>query len=389
MNLETISIIGFFVISVAILYFDRKKIEFHKGVIYRRTKKGKKTINKIAKKHKKFFKIFGIVSVFIAFAVSIGGVFLLLKMTQMMIIEPEIGASAKLVVPAVPIKGLCTHAFCVPFWFWIISIFVIITPHELSHGLLMAAEKIKIKSLGLIWFFIFPGAFVEPDEKQFQKAKPVKRMKIASVGSIANIILFFILGALLLSYNYIGSKIYKTEGIDFEGLIDDTPAKEAGISGTIIEVNNNEIKNYYDFSAVLLYLDPGDRINIVTTEAEYEFNTIAHPQNESLAFIGIENVSTKLGYTDKLSFLGQPSISLSAFDWTNRLLYWIILLDINVAIINLLPFLPFDGGIMWHSLFEKYCKKHSKPLILGLTFFVYGLLLINLIGIERIMKLFI
>lgn len=111
-------------------------------------------------------------------------------MTQMMIIEPEIGASAKLVVPAVPIKGLCTHAFCVPFWFWIISIFVIITPHELSHGFLMAAEKIKIKSLGFVWLLVFPGAFVEPDEKQFQKAKPVKRMKIASVGSIANIILF-------------------------------------------------------------------------------------------------------------------------------------------------------------------------------------------------------
>ena len=389
MNIETISIVGFFVLLFVILYFDRKNIEFKQGVIYRRTKKGRKKIKEIAKKHKKFFKIFGIVSVVIAFAVSIGGMVLLLKLTQTMIEKPETGATTKLVLPSVPIKGLCTHAFCVPFWFWIISIFVIITPHELSHGFLMAAEKIKIKSLGFIWFLIFPGAFVEPDENQFKKSKPIKRMKIASVGSIANIILFFILSGLLLSYNYIGSKIYKPEGVQFEGLIDNTPAKEVGLSGTIIQVNGNKIKNYYDFKNVLLSLNPGDKINIVTTNGEYEFNTIANPQNESIAFIGIENVSTKFGYTDKLSFLGQPSISLDIFSWTNRLLSWIIFLDINVAIINLLPFLPFDGGVMWYAFFEKYCKKYSKSLILGLTFFTYGLVIINLIGIEKIVNLFI
>lgn len=389
MNLEILSIIAFFVGILILAYFDRKKIEFKTGVIYRRTKRGKNTIKRIAQKHKKFFKIFGIVSVIIAFLVSISGMILLLKMTQIMVETPEVGPSAKLIFPELPVEGLCTHVLCVPFWFWVIAIFIIMAPHELMHGFLMASEKIRIKSLGLVLFLVFPGAFVEPDEKQFQKSKPIKRMKIAAVGSIANIIVFLTLSAILFSYNFAASKAFVTQGVDFEGVIDGTPAQEVELEGTIIELNGKEIKNYYDFSNYLLNLKPGDEVDIVTTKGEYEFNVISHPENDTIPYIGIRNITTKIEYTEKLSFLGHPSFSLYMLDLTNHLFSWVLLLSINVAIINLLPFLPFDGGIMWYGLFEKYFKKRAKPMILTLTFFTYGIIIINVIGIERIINLFI
>jgi len=389
MNLEVLSIIVFFIGIAIVAYFDRKKIEFKKGVLYRRTKRGKNKIKQIAVKHKKFFKWFGNASVIIAFIVSIGGLFLLLQMTNMMIQKPEIGPSAKLILPKVPVEGVCTHALCVPFWFWIIAIFVIITPHELMHGFLMATEKIRIKSLGLILFLIFPGAFVEPDEKQFQKSKPITRMRVASVGSIANIIVFLVLSGILLFYNFAASQIYETKGVQFEGVIDNTPAQEVGLKGTITEMNSYKINDYYDFASVLSNLTAGDKVNIVTTEGVFSFNAGSHPENETVAFIGISNISTSVEYNQKLSFLGQPNYSLTIYDWINKLFGWVILLNINVAIINLLPFLPFDGGVMWYSLFEKYFKKNAKVMILGLTFFTYGIIILNVIGIGRIINLFV
>ena len=138
MNLEVLSIVGFFIGIIILAYFDRKRIEFKTGILYRRTRRGKNKIKKIAVKHRTFFKRFGNVSVVIAFIISIGGLLLLLQMTKTMVQEPEIGPSAKLILPKIPVGDICTHVLCVPFWFWIIAIFIIIKPHELMHVFFMA-----------------------------------------------------------------------------------------------------------------------------------------------------------------------------------------------------------------------------------------------------------
>jgi len=66
------------------------------------------------------------------------------------------------------------------------------------------------------------------------------------------------------------------------------------------------------------------------------------------------------------------------------------LIDISVAVANLLPFLPFDGGIIWQALFEKITKREklAKRMIKVLSIFIYCLLFLNLIGFGSILKLF-
>ena len=57
MDIETLSIFVFFGVIGILIYFDKKNIEFNKGLVIRRTKKGIKILSEIAKKHRKFLII--------------------------------------------------------------------------------------------------------------------------------------------------------------------------------------------------------------------------------------------------------------------------------------------------------------------------------------------
>ncbi|PIV68163.1 MAG: hypothetical protein COS07_05135, partial [Candidatus Aenigmarchaeota archaeon CG01_land_8_20_14_3_00_37_9] len=112
--------------------------------------------------------------------------------------------------------------------------------------------------------------------------------------------------------------------------------------------------------------------------------TIENPDNSSYSFIGISRVSTKLEYKNGFSPLGDPSKSLIVYSWVSGLLGWIFMLDISIAVANLLPFLPFDGGVIWEGIFEKITKKKdlAKKMIKVLSAVTYALLVINLIGLK-------
>ena len=82
----------------------------------------------------------------------------------MLFTKPAASSGVGLVLPF-KAKGV----FYVPFFYWIISIFVIAVVHEFSHGLIARANNIKVKSSGFAFLAllvpIIPAAFVEPDEK--------------------------------------------------------------------------------------------------------------------------------------------------------------------------------------------------------------------------------
>jgi len=379
MNLEILSILAFFGIIGAIIIIDRKNIEFGL-ILIRRTKKGEKKIKEFALKHKRFFNVFAVFSVIVGVLLSIVGFVYLFSGTGVRLILPK-------VFPGEVSEGVQEVVFFMPLWYWVIGLFIIIIPHELFHGFLFALEKIKIKSVGFFLFLIFPGGFVEPDEEQFSNSKPFKRMKISAVGSIANACTYIILILLTLLWLYIGSLVFQEVGISFEGTIPDTPANEVGMEGVITEINGKEVKNFENLSNIFEDISPGDTVNVVTTKGEYSFRTIESPENPSQAFMGIENLSTKLDYKPRFTFLGNPSGLITVYTWIADLLSWLGVITISVAIANLLPFLPFDGGILWKSIFEKVTKNEnlSKKMILGLTIITYSLLIMSFVDVRSIL----
>jgi membrane-associated protease RseP (regulator of RpoE activity) len=70
----------------------------------------------------------------------------------------------------------------------IIAMVLLITVHELAHGILARIHNITIKSAGIIWFIVPLGGFVEPDEDEVKAAPVMKRLQVYAAGITANLI---------------------------------------------------------------------------------------------------------------------------------------------------------------------------------------------------------
>ncbi len=50
------------------------------------------------------------------------------------------------------------------------------------HAMSSTSNGIKVRGGGILLIYIFPGAFVEPDEQEFRKVEKAKRLKVIAAG---------------------------------------------------------------------------------------------------------------------------------------------------------------------------------------------------------------
>ena len=158
-----------------------------------RTKRGIIFLKKIASK-KRFWKAYG--STGIVFCIIMMIIFVLFFLWNLSIVfglSPEQraevlpGAEFYLILPGInPILPLEYLIYI------IVALIVAIIVHEFSHGILTLAGNLKVKSMGLLYFIIPIGAFVEPDEEQIKKTTISKRMRVYAVGPLSNFVTFSI-----------------------------------------------------------------------------------------------------------------------------------------------------------------------------------------------------
>ncbi|MEM5790506.1 MAG: site-2 protease family protein [Candidatus Aenigmatarchaeota archaeon] len=391
MDLEIFLLIAFIGISISLILRDRKNVEFKYIVLIRRTKRFKKKIDEIVKKYGKVIKIYSLIAIFISIAASLFGVYMLIQNLYFSILHPqEAIPSVGMILPQVPgVEYPFPYIIGVPVSYWIISILTILLSHEFSHALVARAEKIKLKSFGIFLLLIFPGAFVEPDEEQLKKSKILTRLKVYSVGSFGNF--FNVLIFLIISFLLFKAVLFFLEpiGIEYE-IIENTPASQAGLTGTILSVNEIRTRNIYEFVNVMKSVEPGETVKIQTTYKTYEIKTINHPDNPELPYIGISFKRNKVEFKENFNFLGKPSSLLIDFlEWlfgsplftpfNPGLFSWIIILNLLVGIFNVLPIKPLDGGFIYEAIFEKFLSKNnSKRLVNLFSAFVIFIILINI-----------
>jgi len=383
MELETLSVIIFFGILAIIIYRDRKNIDFKFGLMMRRTNKGKKVIYNFAEKHRKKLRIIGNIAIIVGIIVSVTGVFMLVQSSYKLISKPEEATQGvKLVFPSV--SGLKMPGFVlgVPFWYWILGVFIVLFAHEPMHALLARAEKIKIKSFGVLLFFILPGAFVDPDEKQIKKLSMIKKLRIFAAGSFGNLIVAGVFLFLIVSYNFLFDSLTLTEGVIFEKTIENTGASEVGLTGTITEINDKEVKSIVDFSNIMKDVKPGDIIKIKTDQGYFQVKTTASSEDPKKPFIGIGKPRTLFIYKGVLKDFGVVSENtLYIISWVLGLFEWVFVLNIGIGTFNLFPIKPLDGGLMLEEIIKHFYKgKKVKYLVNGISLFVLSLVLINLFG---------
>src|SRR3972149_11275145 len=219
-----ISLLAVLLILLTLFLARNKKNLAKEGVLYLyKTSWGIKLINKIGGKYKKTLHFLSYVSIIIGYVLMVGILYLLGSQTFQYLTNPEFVQMIR-APPIAPLIPYFPQIFGLgdlfpPFYaiYFIISILIVATIHEFSHGVFAKRWGVKIKSTGFAFFKFFPaffGAFVEQDDKQLTKKSKFKQMSILSAGVFANIltaILFLILLGLFFSAAFVPA------GVAFSG----------------------------------------------------------------------------------------------------------------------------------------------------------------------------
>jgi membrane-associated protease RseP (regulator of RpoE activity) len=387
-NSDLAMLIALVIFLTIFILVERKrgKVEVEKvlgNIIYivmYKTTWGLDRMDKWAKKHKKFFKYLNPVIIFTGIAGSLFISFILVQSFIDLFIREQAVAGAALVLPV-----QSSFTFYVPFPYWIISIFLIASVHEMAHGVIARYYNIKLKSTGFAFLAllapIIPAAFVQPDEKDIMKRPAKEQLAVYAAGPFSNII-FGILAILMLLFVFspFYSNIMENGGIrvgeidPISGLANTTFSPDREI---IIGINEHETLSMSSFSEVLSERSPGETIILRTNETEHETLLIGHPLDNDRAYLGAMGIGqVREIKEDRMAWA--PFIP--TIDWLNGLVYFLFLLNIGIGLFNLLPLFIADGGRMLFTILKDYFKvKEGRAA--SITGFVGLFFLIILVGV--------
>ena len=397
------SVIAFFAILIYAIYRDRKNLEFH-GIkkvpllVMKKTKRGKKLLDRIARSSPivtKSWNVLATIAVVFAFVYMAYGLYLI-TLSAYYVARGDIDVPAvQLVLPIPQPQPITGIGFIgVPFWFWILIIPFVLFPHEFAHGVIARANGIRIKTVGLIQLLIWPGGFVEPDEAQIRKSSLIKQLRVFSVGSMANIVTAIFL--VYVTTNFLWPS-FISDGVLITHVEEGYGAEAAGLRPGMVlqEIDGHEVKVGYDgfswaystllspsvknvttenlkvYSGVLEIFrslrdnEPNQTIEVVADGMTFELKLSGRPESPETPYMGIE--ARIISNSD------------SMLEYAFPLVWWLSSIGLLVAIFNILPIYPLDGGLMVEAVAQRVSKKYAKRITMAITFSVTAILVFSFV----------
>jgi len=325
------------------------------------------------------------------------------------------------IMPLVPyIDRVFAPGILPPFYFtyWIIIIAIVAVPHEFFHGIFARFSKIKVHSTGFGFLGPLIAFFVEPDEKAMNKLKNKDQMALLASGTFANILITIISIILVILFFYIAfvpsglifntysisplnnknisvlgnvsfsdttylelssnNKTYvadilflpyiNNENFSLIPIYDYSPAFNAQIRGAISKIDNIKITSYKELNSTLNLYKPGDKISIETISGNKTNNykiTLGNSSGQAFLGVGFAQMERKgiLSWAYSIVYkIEKPEVYYqSRFGefgiFIRDLLWWIVLINISVALMNMLPLGIFDGGRFFYLAILSITKK--------------------------------
>jgi membrane-associated protease RseP (regulator of RpoE activity) len=362
-------VILFYLLIIIFIVVKRKNFIFQGKIIaLYRTKIGLRLIDRIGTKYSEFIKILGYVGIGIGYTGMLVIMFFIFKGLYDLIFVPGAPAVLSPVLPGVPIPG---SPIFVPFWYGIISLFIVVLVHEFSHGIVAKAHKIPVLNSGIVFFGPLIGAFVEPDEKKMAKKSDVVQYSVFAAGPFSNVILAgLVILIFILVLNPIANTYAKPLGFSFTTIEEGMPADIAGLETNVIydRINNITINSTEEFVKAFDQLTVGETLTIGNDDHTYYVTTTSKPDKPDKPVIG---VSVKNRYSN------DDSIFMQAFFWLAGLFSWLFMLSLGLGLANLLPLGPVDGGRMiGMSLMKTSGEKKGKVIWTKITIIMIVIIII-------------
>jgi len=348
-------VILFYLLIILFIIIKRKKFVFQaKFIALYRTRIGLRIIDKIGTRYSEFIKILGYTGIGIGYVGMLVILFFIIKGVFDLIFVPEAPAVIAPVLPGIPVPG---SPIFVPFWYGIISLFIVVLIHEFSHGIVAKAHNIPVQNTGIVFFGPLIGAFVEPNEKKLKKQRDTVKYSVFAAGPFSNIITAGIVILLFsLIFNPVADAYAKPMGVSFTEIEPGMPAEKAGLETGVIynRVNNISVNSIKDFISVFDKVRVNESIIIGNDKKNYTVITTSRPEAPDKPVIG---VSIRTNYTN------ENNILMKIFMWLSGLFSWIFILSLGLGLANLLPLGPVDGGRMLRVSLTKTLGKQKGTLI--------------------------
>ena len=333
-------------------------------------------LSKMLTRTKRGIRVFADVSVIAGFLMMGFAFWFLLSNISNFFVEPTEFAELTVLIPGVTLTSASAILY------FLLSIPIVLVIHEGAHGIVATLEKIKIKTGGFAVFIALFAGFVEPDEKEFDNAKKISKLRVIGAGATSNVIFAFALGALLLTNPifalvlpepFVGWFYEAPDGVLIISIIEDSGAEKAGLqkNDLITGVNNVVVVTPFDFQKV--DLKPGDIATVTVQRGEQQIQLpveiMPSPDDPDRGLIGIIR-DNAMSYKPVLNFIEwNPQVSM--------FLLWLWMISFFIGIINMLPLPILDGGKFLYTIIEKHASERKINVIMwsvyAFTFILFAL----------------
>ena len=262
----------------------------------------------------------------------------------------------------------------------LISIAILLIPHEAAHGIASVLDKVPIKSSGVFLGVFLPGGFVEIDEEDLAKRPAKTKLRVFAAGSSTNLATWFLVLLIFANFTLVISPLYQSSssGVLVTGLSSNGGAQAAGIPqwSVITQLNGTKVDQPIDLAKYLLHINQTQNPNtiVVVTLGDgtiRNVRTSPAPGNSTRAFMG---VSTFQYYAPRWSG-ASVQFPFQLYSQLN----WLLIILLGVGIVNMLPMLPFDGDRYFDTLLGVAGLKDTKRARTVMSLVSLGLLGGNLI----------
>jgi len=347
-----------------VVHLDKHGLDVKPFYLMYKSKALNNTLDNWAKKRRKLWLILSNISIAFGVGLMVFSIYILFNNLLSFIFSTGVAAP---IFPVIPV--LTIRLYWLPYF--VVAAVVVILTHELAHGVTARLEEIPVLSTGIIVVLVLFGAFVEPDEKGFEKASVLSRLRMLAVGSSTNVVTALLVSLLL------SGLFAPPAGVLIHEVVPGGPMDEAGFQNwdVLQAINNQTLLNQTAFFEYMKHIKPNETLTLTVLHGNQitkkNITTIAAEENKSRAIIGVFQIST---YSPNR--LGLDQYTGFHLFWT---LFWIYLLSLSVAIFNMFPLYPFDGERFLYYPLEKLMGKQKLKLRKMLNVLFLGLLAGNMV----------
>ncbi len=277
--------------------------------------------------------------------------------------------------PIFPVPGVFVSFENFPYLIFALS--VVLITHELSHGIASLADHVPLKSTGVFFLHGLMGGFVEPDEEKLNRSKNATKLRIFAAGSFTNAVLGVLCLILLLNFSATIAPFYTvvSSGVTIGAVPANLPAGSSGLkAGDILTtINGTRISSVVDLRRFMSAVIPGQEIAIETQRGTFYVKTGVDQGNPTHAIIGIGGLTDNIIYSPKYAGFSSefPPILFRAE-------FWLQLVLVSVALINMLPMPPFDGDKFLETVLNIFGIGRVKEIRTAANAAAFSILALNI-----------